>query len=117
MRKRRSKSELTIPKRALAMASLQGTMRATNRWGGVGGKARTTGVRERSLSITITQNQNSTVREMRDENFVSTVGRRGRRSMGRRLRGESAMQTRNANLVIADLVGSTRHLWTTTKAA
>jgi hypothetical protein len=29
--------------------------------------------------------------------------------MGRRRRGESDMQTRNGNLIIADLVGSTRH--------
>jgi hypothetical protein len=37
--------------------------------------------------------------------------------MGKRLRGVSAMQTSNENPVIADLVGSTRYLWTTTKSA
>jgi hypothetical protein len=60
--------------------SLQGRLRANNRRGGGGEKARNAGARERNLS------------------------------MGRRLRRESAMQTWNANLVIADLVRSTRSI-------
>jgi hypothetical protein len=62
--RRRSKSELIISKRASATAaSLQVRLRANNRRAGGGGKARNTGARERNLSITITQNQSSTVRE------------------------------------------------------
>jgi hypothetical protein len=38
-----------------------GRLRANNRRGGGGGKARSTRARERSLGITITQNQSSTV--------------------------------------------------------
>jgi hypothetical protein len=42
-RRRRSKSELTIPERAsAAAASLQGRLRANHRRGGGGGKARNT---------------------------------------------------------------------------
>jgi hypothetical protein len=41
--------------------------------------------------------------------FIISVGRRGSSSTGRRPRGGSDMQTRNGNLIIADLVGSTRH--------
>jgi hypothetical protein len=47
--------------------------------------------------------------EGRNENFIITVGRRGSSSRGRRPMGGSDMQTRSGNLVIADLVGSTRH--------
>jgi hypothetical protein len=60
--RRQSKSELTIPERASAAAtSTQGRLRAINRRGGEGGKARNTRARERNLSITITRNQSSTV--------------------------------------------------------
>jgi hypothetical protein len=53
-RSRRSKSELTIPKRASATAtSLQGRLRVSKRRGGGGGKARNIGVRERNLSIPV----------------------------------------------------------------
>jgi hypothetical protein len=45
---------------ALAVSSCQ-RLRENNRRGGGGGKARNTGMRERNLSMTITQNQNSTV--------------------------------------------------------
>jgi hypothetical protein len=38
-----------------------GQVEASNRRGGGGGKARKTGARERKLSITITQNQSSTL--------------------------------------------------------
>jgi hypothetical protein len=41
--------------------SLQGRLRAKNRRGGGGGKARNTGAQERNHSIAITQNQSSTV--------------------------------------------------------
>jgi hypothetical protein len=52
--RRRNKSELTIPKRAsAATASLQGWLRANNRRGGEGGKARNPGAHKRKLSITI----------------------------------------------------------------
>jgi hypothetical protein len=57
-RRGRSKSEFTIPERALA-ASLQGRLRANNRRGA--GKARHTGARERNLSITTIRNQSSMV--------------------------------------------------------
>jgi hypothetical protein len=46
--------------------------------------------------------------------LFNTAGRRGSSSTGRRPRGGSDMQTRNGNLIIANLVGSTRHLWTPT---
>jgi hypothetical protein len=98
--RRRSKLELTILERALAAAaSLQGRLRANNWRGGGGRKARNTGARKRNLSITITRNQSSTVWEARNGNFIITVGRQGSSSMGRRLRGGSAMQTRNVTIV------------------
>jgi hypothetical protein len=53
---RRIKSVSTIPERVSAAAtSLRGRLRANNRRGRGAGKARNTGARERSLSITITQ--------------------------------------------------------------
>jgi hypothetical protein len=65
-RTRKSKPELTIPKRASATAgSLHGRFRANNRRGEGGGKARNTRARERNFNITITQNQSSAVRETR----------------------------------------------------
>jgi hypothetical protein len=100
-RRRRSKSELTIPKRASA-DSLKGRLRANNWRGGGGGEARNTGVRERNLSITITHDQSS---KTRNGSFVITVGRRG----SKRLRGGNDTQMRNGNLIITDLVRSTRH--------
>jgi hypothetical protein len=61
-RRRKSKAELTIPKRASTTAgSLHGKFRASNRRGEGGGKARNTGARERNLSIAITQSQSSAV--------------------------------------------------------
>jgi hypothetical protein len=69
------------------------------------GKARKTGTQEMYLSIK--RNQSRTMRAMWNGVFIITVGRYGSRSTGRRLRGESDRQTRNGNLISADLVGST----------
>jgi hypothetical protein len=61
MRKKKQ-SVQTIPKRAsAAAASLQGRLRANNRRGIGGGKARNTGAQKRKPSITITRNQSSKV--------------------------------------------------------
>jgi hypothetical protein len=46
-------------------------------------------------------------------NFIITVSKRGNSSTGRRPRGGRDTQMRNGN-IIADLVGSTRQLGTTT---
>jgi hypothetical protein len=48
-----------------------------NRRGGKGAKARNTGALERNLSITITSNQSSMVRETLNGNFGITASRKG----------------------------------------
>jgi hypothetical protein len=67
----------------------QGRLRANNRRGGGGGKARNTGVRKRNLSITITRNQSSMVGEAQNGIFIITASSRGSSSMDRRLRGHN----------------------------
>jgi hypothetical protein len=71
---RRSKSVITISKRALAVAvSLRGRLRANNRRGDGGNKERNNGAQERNLSIAITRKQSRTVLETRNGNFIIFV--------------------------------------------
>jgi hypothetical protein len=96
-------------------ASLQGRLQAKNRRGDRGVKK--IRAQEGNLSITITRRHSRTMRETRNGNFIITVRRRGSTMAMHGPRRGRGIPTGHKNLIIADLVGSTRytkHLGATT---